>query len=140
MYRIDSVDNSDKRQQKLTDLDTTHHTNPTVYNRKNEETSTITQEIIDEDQEESHPSTWRNINDCNDYIIGEVLPTPIIGSCTDNTGRDQLDYRLSVDCAITIGVSITNLEEPSYPPLGSWTVFNSNTSYVKTCKSEIGFF
>ena len=31
-------------------LDTTHHTNATVYNPKNEETSTITQEIIDDVQ------------------------------------------------------------------------------------------
>ena len=41
-----TIDNSDERQQTLTGLDTTHHTNATVYNPKNEETSTKTQEIM----------------------------------------------------------------------------------------------
>ena len=39
----------------------------------------------------------------------------MIKSYTDNTNRDQLDYRLSVDCAMAIGESITSSEEPSYP-------------------------
>ena len=38
-----------------------------------------------------------------------------------------------------IGASITSSEEPSCPPLGSWTVFNSKASNVKTYKSETGF-
>ena len=37
------------------------------------------------------------------------------------------------------GASISSSEEPFYPPLGSWTVFNSKTSNVKTYKSETGF-
>ena len=37
---------------------------------------------------------------------------------------------------MAIGASITSSEEPSYPPLGSWTVLNSKTSNVKTYKSE----
>ena len=44
---------------------------------------------------------------------------------------------------MAIGASITNSEEPSYPPqclpLGLWTVFNSKTSNVKMYKSETGF-
>ena len=40
---------------------------------------------------------------------------------------------------MAIGTSITSSEEPSYPPLGSGTVYNSKTSNVKT-KSEFGFF
>ena len=39
-----------------------------------------------------------------------------------------------------IGASINILEEPSYPRLGSQTVYNSKTSNVKTRKSETGFF
>ena len=53
--------------------------------------------------------------------------------------RDQLDYRQSVDCATAIRASITSSEETSYPPSGSWTVFNSKTSNAKTYKSETGF-
>ena len=134
-----TTDNSDERQQTLTGLDTTHHTNATVYNPKNEETSTKTQEINDDDQEQSRPSTRGSINDCNGCKIGKPSPPPIIESYTDNTNHDQLDYRLSVDCAMPIGASITSSEEPSYPPLGSWTLFNSKTSNVKTYKSETGF-
>ena len=37
-----TIDNFDRHQQTLTGLDTTHHTNATVYNPKNEEPSTIT--------------------------------------------------------------------------------------------------
>ena len=110
-----TIDNSDGPQQTLTGLDTTHHTNATVYNSKNEQTSTITQEIIDDDQEESRPSTIRNINDYNDYKTGKPSPPPVIGSYTDKTNRDQLDYRLSVDCTMVIGANITNSEGPSYP-------------------------
>ena len=80
-----TIDDSDERQQTLTGLDTTHHTNATVYNPKNEETSTKTQEIIDDHQEQSCPSTRRSINDHNDYKIGKPSPPPIIGSYTDNT-------------------------------------------------------
>ena len=41
-------------------------------NPKNEEISTLTQEIIDYDQEEeSHPTTRRNTNDYNDYKIND---------------------------------------------------------------------
>ena len=111
-----TIDDSDERQQTLTGLDTTHHTNATVYNPKNEETSTKTQEIIDDDQEQSRPSTRTSINDHNDYKIGKPSPPPITGSYTDNTNRDQLDYRLSVNCAMAVRVSITSSEEPSYPP------------------------
>ena len=69
-------------------------------------------------------------------------PPPVIGSYADNANHDQLDYklRLSVDCAMAIGASITSLKEPSYPPLDSWTVFNSKTSNVEVYKSENGFF
>ena len=66
-----TIDKSDGRQQTLTGLDTTHRTNATAYNPKNEETSTKTQEIIDDDQEQSLPSTRRNINDYNSYKIGK---------------------------------------------------------------------
>ena len=134
-----TIDNSDERQQTLLGLDTTDHTNATVYNPKNEETSTITQEIIEDDQEKSRPSTRRSIISCNDCKIGKSSPPPIIGSDIGNTNRDQLDYRLSVDCAMAIGTSITSLEEPSCPRLGSWTVFISKTSNVKTYKSELDF-
>ena len=41
---------------------------------------------------------------------------------------------------MTTGASITSSEEPSYPALGLWTVFNSKNSNVKTYKSETGFF
>ena len=41
----------------MTGLNTTHHTNATVFNPKNEETSIITQEIIDDVHEESRPLT-----------------------------------------------------------------------------------
>ena len=81
---------------------TTSH-NATVYNPKNKKASTITQEIIDGDQEESHPSTRRNINDYNDCKIGKPSAPPVIGSYSDNTNRYQLDYRLSIDCAMSIG-------------------------------------
>ena len=77
-----TIDNSDERQQTLLSLDTTDHTNATVYNAKNEENSTITQEIIDDDQEKSRPSTTRSIISCNDYKIGMSSPPPIIGSDT----------------------------------------------------------
>ena len=110
---------------------------------KNEEISTLTQEIIHHEQEESHPSTRRNINDYNDYRLNDYKkpsPPPVIGSYTDNTNRNLLDYRLSVDCTMAIGASITSLEETSCPPLDSWAVFKSNTSYVKVYKSETGFF
>ena len=110
------TDNSDGRQRTLTGLDTTHHTYATNCNPKKEETSTITPEIIDDDQEQSHPSTRRNINDCNDYKNGKPSPSPIVGSFTENTNLDQLDYRLSIDCAMAIGASITSSGEPSYPP------------------------
>ena len=109
---------------------------------KNEEISTLTQEIIHHEQEESHSSTRRNINDYNDYRLNDYKkpsPPPVIGSYTDNTNRNLLDYRLSADCAMAIGASISSLEEPSYPPLDSWTVFKSNTSYVKVYKSETEF-
>ena len=127
-----TIDNSDGHQQTLLGLDTTHYANATIYNPKNEETSTIIQEITNDDQEQSRPSTRRNIIDCNDHKNGKPSPPPITESYTDNTNRDQLDYRLSADCAMAIGASITSLEEPSYPPLGSWTVFKSKTSNAKT--------
>ena len=105
--------------------------------------STLTQEIIHHEQEENHSSTRKNISDYNDYRLNDYknpsLP-PVIGSYTDNTNRNLLDYRLSVDCAMAIGASITSLEEPSRPPLDSWTVFKSNTSYIKVYKSETRFF
>ena len=44
--------------------------------QKNQEISTLTQEIIDLDQEESHPSTRRNINDYNDYKINDCKKPP----------------------------------------------------------------
>ena len=90
-----TIDNSDGRQQTQTGLDTTHHTNATVYNpKKNGKTSSIIQEITDDDQEHCRPSTRRNINNWNDYKIGKPSLPPIIGSYTDNTNRDQLDYGL----------------------------------------------
>ena len=51
--------------------------------QKNEEMSTLTQEIIDDGQEESHLSTTRNINYYNDYKINDYKqpsPPPVIGS------------------------------------------------------------
>ena len=105
-----------------------------MYNAKNGETSTLTQEIIVYDQEESRPSARRNIKDYNDHKINDykkLSPPPVIGSYTDNTNRDLLDYRLSADWAMVIGASITSLEDPSYPPLDSWTVFKSKLSNVK---------
>ena len=110
--------------------------------QKNEEISTLTQEIIDLDQEEGHPSTRRNINDYNDYKINDYKkpsPPAVIRSYTNSIYCDLPDYRLRVDCDMTIGAGITSLEEPSCPPLDSWTVFKSNTSYVKVYKSETEF-
>ena len=46
-----TIDNSDGSHQTLLGLDTTHYANATIYNTKNEETSTIIQEITDDDQE-----------------------------------------------------------------------------------------
>ena len=106
-----TIDNFDRHQQTLTGLDTTHHTNATVYNPKNEEPSTITQEMTNDDLEQSRSSTRRNINDYNDYKIIKPSTPPVIGSYTDYTNRDQLDYRQSVDCAMAIGASITTSEE-----------------------------
>ena len=80
-----TIDNSEGRQQTLAGLDTTHHTNTSVYNPKNEETSTIIQEMIDDHQEKIRPSTRSKINDYNDYKIGKPSPPPVIGSYTDNT-------------------------------------------------------
>ena len=40
---------------------------------------------------------------------------------------------------MAIGASITSSEELSYPPLGSWTLFNYRTPNVKMYKSESGF-
>ena len=51
----------------MTGLATTHHTNATVYNPENEETARLTQEIIDDNQEESHPLRRRNVNDYRNY-------------------------------------------------------------------------
>ena len=127
-----TIDNSNERQQTLTGLDTTHHTNATVYVPKNEE-------IIDDDHEQSRPSTRRNINDYNDYKIGKPSPPLILRSYTDNTNWDQLDYRISVDCAMAIGASITSSEEPSYPPLGLWTIFNSNIQMLKRINQKLDF-
>ena len=70
--------------------------------------------------------------------IGKSSTPPVTESYTDNTYHDQLDYGLSVDCAI--GTSITCLEEPSYPGLDSWAVINCNTLNVKPIKSETVFF
>ena len=72
--------------------------------------STLTQEKIHDDQEESSPSTRRNINDFNDQKIGKPSLPPVIGSFTD---RDQLYCRLRVNCAMATGASITSLEETS---------------------------
>ena len=44
--------------------------------QKKEEISALMQEIIDLDQEESHPSTRRNINDYNDYKINDCKKPP----------------------------------------------------------------
>ena len=96
----------------LTSSDTTYHTNTTVFNPKNENDSAITQEIIDGSQEKSRSSTSCYINNYNDYKIGKLSPPPVIGCCTDKTNRDQLDYRLSVDCAKTTGTGATSLETP----------------------------
>ena len=111
--------------------------------QKKEEISALMQEIIDLDQEESHPSTRRNINDYNDYKINDYKkpsPPAVIRSYTNSIYCDLPDYRLRVDCDMTIGAGITSLEEPSCPPLDSWTVFKSNTSNVKVYKPEAGFF
>ena len=70
--------------------------------------------------------------------IGKSSTPPVTESYTDNTYHDQLDYGLSVDCAI--GTSITCLEEPSYPGLDSWAVINCNTLNVKPIKSVTVFF
>ena len=70
--------------------------------------------------------------------IGKSSTPPVTESYTDNFYHDQLDYGLSVDCAI--GTSITCLEEPSYPALDSWAVINCNTLIVKPIKSETVFF
>ena len=128
-----TIDNSNERQQTLTGLDTTHHTNATVYVPKNEE-------IIDDDHEQSRPSTRRNINDYNDYKIGKPSPPLILRSYTDNTNWDQLDYRISVDCAMATGASITSSEEPSYPPLGSWTVLIARLQMLKRMNQKLDFF
>ena len=42
-------------------------------------------------------------NDYNGHKTGKPTPPPIIGSYTDITNRDQLDYRLSADCAWLLG-------------------------------------
>ena len=81
---------------------TSHKCNSLKPN-KNEETSTITQEITYDDQEQSRPLTRRNINDYNGHKTGKPTPSPIIGSYTDITNSDQLDYRLSADCAWLLG-------------------------------------
>ena len=73
-----TIDSSDGHQQILTGLDTTHHTNATVYNPKSEDTLTITQDTVDDDQEESCPSTRRNINDYHDCKIRKPSPPPVL--------------------------------------------------------------
>ena len=75
--------------------------------------------MTNDDLEQSRSSTRRNINDYNDYKIIKPSTTPVIGSYTDYTNRDQLDYRQSVDCAMAIGASITTSEE--YHHLSSLT-------------------
>ena len=72
--------------------------------------------------------------------IGKPSPPLVTRNYTDNTNRNQLDYRLNVDYAKIIGISITSLEELFYPPLDSRTAFNSKTSNVEAYKSETGFF
>ena len=42
------------------------------------------------------------MNDYNDYKIGKSPPPPVIGSYTDNTNLDQLNYRIKADCAVAI--------------------------------------
>ena len=60
----------------------------------------------------------------------------LIGSYIDNTNHDQLDCNLSVDCTMAIGASMTTLEEPSYPPLGSWTVLKGKAPVISQPPSD----
>ena len=66
-----TTDNSDGRQQTLTGLNTRHETNATFYNHPKWRNFNINARKIDYDQEESHPSTRRNIYDYNHYKIND---------------------------------------------------------------------
>ena len=119
----------------MTALDTPLHTNVTVYNPKIDETSTRAQEISDDNQEKSRYSTRRNKNDYNDYKIGKFPRSPVIVSYTDDANLDKLDYRLSVDCAMTVEAGITSSEDPIWTV---WTVLR--LQMLKLINQKLDFF
>ena len=130
-----TIDNTDRRQQNLTGLAITHHTNVSIYVPK-------IQSLPDTDNclENETINTYLVMRcDYEEYKIGKPPEPPLV---TEYKGvhRDLIDKHLQTDCATSITATFTSKKgSPSYPRSGSWTVFNTQISDVANYKSETGF-
>ena len=154
-----TLDNSDGKQQTLTGVATTHHTNSTIYVPKlttyqnelpNVESSMdIAEEEVSIDIpvriENSRVTTskehlFREREDgTKGFKIGTKPEPPALKDSTIQYEKNWLDERLNCDLAWCLAANFTD-DDIEMPPIGSWTVFNSMTTNTHTVQSDLDYF
>ena len=154
-------DNSDRRQQTLTGLATTHYTNSTIYVPKlvttpaedanaessNENTDIESSREIEtpssHDISNEHASNihlFRERDDTKSYRIGTRSEPPFLTENNIVFEKDWLDERLDFDLTWCMAANHGNDDEIEMPPFRLWTVFSSMVTDTRTIQSDLDYF
>ena len=122
-----TIDNSDGRQQTVTGLTTTHHTNATIYVPEIQSLPDATN--FQQNKFINTPLVTQKVFDYEEYKMGKP-PEPPLATGYKGAYHYLIDHRFQIDCTMSVAVSIISKEGSRPYPL---------ISDVATCKSETGF-
>ena len=112
-----AIENSDGRYRTLPGLAATYHTNATIYVHKIQSLPGTTNCL--ENETINAPLVTRSIVDYDGYKTGKPSEPPLVIECK-MIHRDLKDKLLQIDCAMSVGATLTSKEgSSSYALIGS---------------------
>ena len=118
-----TIENSDGRYRTLPGFAATDDTNATIYVPKIQSLPGTTNCL--ENETINAPLVTRSIVDYEEYKTGKPSEPPLVIEYK-SIHRDLIDKRLRIDCAMSVGATLTSKEgSPPYALIGSQTVFNT---------------
>ena len=141
-----TIDNSDGKQQTLTGLHTTHHTNGTLFQNRLpfEDDNVSTGDYQPKEENLTLIDAESKERDYGTYKIGKKKEPPPVPEYEDSKEHDLLDWCLKRDIAWVIVSALGDQligqeEESTIPPVGSWTAFMKAVTASETSKSLIEY-
>ena len=138
-----AIDNSDGRQQTLTGLHTTHHTNGIVFQTERPSDIATNEEPFHIHSKQNAVLVDEEIPDYGSYKIPKKMSPPPVPDYKDHIHSNLLHWTLKRDIAWVLTSAIGGNLNPDttqeLEPIGSWTAFMKNVTHTETPKSHLEY-